>query len=224
MIIAIDGPAASGKSTVARALAYRLGAHYLDTGAMYRAVAYKAFEEGLDLEDESAVADLAGEMRIEFVHEGGSPVPTAVLVDGADVTEQIRTPAVDDSVSAVARMPKVRDAMVRQQRAIAQGADAIVLEGRDIGTVVFPNAEVKVFLTASAEERARRRHVELADRGHDVGQDSVQHGIERRDRADSSRSAAPLTPAPDAVLLDTTGLSVDEVVSTVAELARKARA
>ena len=218
MIVAIDGPAASGKSTVARALARRLGAHYLDTGAMYRAVAYAALERGTDLANENDVAILAGEVDIEFVHEADSPIPTAVLLDGVDVSAAIRTPEVDDAVSIVARMPRVREAMVAQQRRIAASAPMIVLEGRDIGTVVFPDAEVKVFLTASPEERARRRHVEMSDRGHDVAEDAVRHGIERRDHADSSRATAPLAAAPDAVQLDTTGLTVDQVVARVAAL------
>jgi len=219
VIVAIDGPAASGKSTVARALARRLSAHYLDTGAMYRAVALAALRRGIDPSDEASVARLARTVKIEFVHADASPVPTAVLLDGTDVTADIRTPSVDDAVSAVARMPAVREAMVAQQRRIAASAEAIVLEGRDIGTVVFPDAEVKVFLTASSEERARRRHAEMAERGHEVRKEEVRDGLARRDHADSSRAAAPLAPAPDATVIDTTGLSVDEVVEAVARLA-----
>ncbi|MBE0416449.1 MAG: (d)CMP kinase [Coriobacteriia bacterium] len=221
MIIAIDGPAASGKSTVARALARRIGAHYLDTGAMYRAVALAALQRGVPLADEHAVATLAGTLSIEFIHADDSPIPTAVLLDNADITTAIRTPAVDDAVSAVARMPEVRAAMVAQQRRIAAEANAIVLEGRDIGTVVFPHAEVKVFLTASAGERARRRHAEMTGRGHSVDEDTVRSGLQRRDHADSSREAAPLTAAEDAVMLDTTGLSVTEVVDAVAALVER---
>jgi len=224
VIVAIDGPAASGKSTVARALARRLGAHYLDTGAMYRAVAVAALRENVPLDDEAAVARLAGGVTIEFVHAAGSPIPTAVLLDGADVTAAIRTPAVDEAVSAVARMPGVRGAMVAQQRRIAEAAEVIVLEGRDIGTVVFPDAEVKVFLTASPGERARRRHAEMAERGHAVGEEVVRDGLERRDHADSSREAAPLSVAPDAIELDTTGLTVDEVVDAVAALVERSHA
>jgi CMP/dCMP kinase len=218
VIIAIDGPAASGKSTVAKAVAHRIGAHYLDTGAMYRAVAFAALERDVPLGDERAVAGLASAVSIEFVHADDSPIPTAVLLDGADITTAIRTPEVDDAVSVVASMPEVRSAMVAQQHRIAADARAIVLEGRDIGTVVFPDAEVKVFLTASAEERARRRHVEMAGRGHSVDEGSVLVGLQRRDHADSSREAAPLVAAEDAVMLDTTGLSVDEVVDVVAAL------
>lgn len=223
MIVAIDGPAASGKSTVARALARRLGAHYLDTGAMYRAVALAALERDIALDDEAAVARLARSVTIEFVHADGSPVPTGVLLDGTDITLAIRTPAVDDAVSAVARMPEVRSAMVEQQRRIAASAGAIVLEGRDIGTVVFPDADVKVFLTASSAERARRRHAEMAERGHAVGEDDVREGLTRRDHADSSREAAPLAAAPDATLIDTTGLTIEQVVETVADLVERRR-
>ena len=224
MIVAIDGPAASGKSTVARALARRLGAHYLDTGAMYRAVALAALREEISLDDEDSVAALAGAVTIQFLHAAGSPIPTAVLLDGADVTVAIRTPAIDEAVSAVARMPGVRAAMVAQQRRIADCADTIVLEGRDIGTVVFPDAEVKVFLTASPDERARRRHAEMTERGHAVKEDVVRDGLERRDHADSSRQAAPLSVALDAVELDTTGLTVDEVVDAVAALVGRSHA
>jgi cytidylate kinase len=223
VIIAIDGPAASGKSTVAKALARRIGAHYLDTGAMYRAVALAALERGLPLTDERAVAALAPELTIEFVHAGDSPIPTAVLLDGADITTAIRTPVVDDAVSAVARMPEVRAAMVAQQRRIAARARAIVLEGRDIGTVVFPDAEVKVFLTASPEERGRRRHAEMTGRGHALDEGAVLDGLQRRDDADSTRQAAPLAAAADAVMLDTTGLAIHEVVDAVAGLVERAR-
>ncbi len=221
MIIAIDGPAASGKSTVAKELARRIGAHYLDTGAMYRAVALIALERDVPLSDQDAVADLAAALTIEFVHAGDSPIPTGIILDGTDVTQAIRTPAVDDAVSAVAGMPAVRTALVAQQRRIAAGSRAIVLEGRDIGTVVFPDAEVKVFLTASTEERARRRHAEMSDRGHDMDERAVRTGLERRDQADSSRQAAPLVAAEDAVVLDTTALSIDEVVDAVATLAEQ---
>jgi CMP/dCMP kinase len=223
VIIAIDGPAASGKSTVAKAVARRIGAHYLDTGAMYRAVALAALERGVPFSDERAVATLASGVTIEFVHAGDSPIPTAVLLDGTDITAAIRAPVVDDAVSAVARMPEVRAALVAQQRRIAARAQAIVLEGRDIGTVVFPDAEVKVFLTASPEERARRRHAEMARRGHALDEVAVLDGLQRRDDADSTRQAAPLAAAADAVMLDTTGLAIHEVVDAVAGLVERAR-
>ncbi|MBW6468658.1 MAG: (d)CMP kinase [Coriobacteriia bacterium] len=221
MIVAIDGPAASGKSTVAKALARKIGAHYLDTGAMYRAVALAALKRGISLADEHSIARLAHELTIEFVHAAGSPIPTAILLDGLDVTAAIRTPSVDDAVSAVARMGEVRAALVEQQRRIAAQAPSIVLEGRDIGTVVFPDAEVKVFLTASPAERARRRHAEMTGRGHAVDEGEVLDGLRRRDNADSTREAAPLVAADDAILLDTTGLTIDQVVDSVAALVER---
>lgn len=221
MIIAIDGPAASGKSTVAKALARRIGAHYLDTGAMYRAVALAALRRGISLDDQPSIAHLANELTIEFVHAGDSPIPTAVLLDGEDVTSAIRTPEVDEAVSAVARMGEVRVALVEQQRRVAAQAPSIVLEGRDIGTVVFPDAEVKVFLTASPAERARRRHAEMTGRGHAVEEGAVLDGLQRRDDADSTREAAPLVAAGDAILLDTTGLTIDQVVDSVAALVER---
>lgn len=222
MIIAIDGPAGSGKSTVARAVARRLGMHYLDTGAMYRAVAWTALERGIDLAKEPAVTVVATEIDIEFVHEGESPIATSVLANGHDVTTEIRTPRIDDAVSAVARMPAVRAALVAQQRAIGDAGD-IVVEGRDIGTVVFPDAGVKVFLTASPQERARRRHLELEQRGEALDAAAVQERMAMRDSADSSREVSPLAAADDALVLDTTGMGIDDVVTAIAELAGEAR-
>ncbi|MDI6900494.1 MAG: (d)CMP kinase [Anaerosomatales bacterium] len=221
MIVAIDGPAASGKSTVARALARRLGFAYLDTGAMYRAVAALALDRGIDLADEAALARLAEGEVITFGHPAGDPVPDTVHIGGTDVTAAIRTPEADAAVSAVARVPGVRAAMVAQQRRLAGASDTVV-EGRDIGTVVFPDAPVKAYLTASAEERARRRHGELAERGHALEERAVHEGIEARDSADSTRAASPLAVADDAVVVDTTGMSVDEVVERVARLVGEA--
>lgn len=210
MIIAIDGPGASGKSTVAKAVAGRLRMHYLDTGAMYRAVAALALELCVPLDDEAALVDLAERSPVTFTYEPGAMLPSAVFIDGRDVTRTIRTPEVDSNVSAVARVPGVRTILVAQQRTLA-GGDAVV-EGRDIGTVVFPNADVKIFLTASPEERARRRSLDMVDLGHDVTEDEVLQRLERRDHLDSTREASPLECAPDAILLDTTGRTADEVV------------
>lgn len=222
MIIAIDGPAGSGKSTVARLLATRLGFHYLDTGAMYRAVAWRALEQDIPLTAETALAHLAAEEPITFEHAFGEALPSRVLIGGRDVTAQIRTPEADDAVSLVARLPHVRAAMVAQQRTIGE-ADDIVVEGRDIGTVVFPDADVKVFLTASAEERARRRAAEQAAKGHDVSEFAVAESMARRDALDSERDVSPLQPADDAVRLDTTGLTIDDVVERIAVLAKERR-
>jgi cytidylate kinase len=222
MIIAIDGPAGSGKSSVAREVARRLGLHYLDTGAMYRALAFEALREGIDLSDEFALTELATKVPIEFVHDSSDPLPLKVLVGGRDVTDTIRTPRIDDSVTPVARLGGVRKAMVEQQRALAADKDFVV-EGRDIGTVVFPDAALKVFLTASPEERAKRRAQQHAQAGAAVDTERVKSAIERRDAADSSRVHSPLHPAKDAIELDTTNLSLEQVVDRIADLASEAR-
>lgn len=222
MIVAIDGPAASGKSTVARALARRLGFRYLDTGAMYRAVAEEALRRGVALDDAASLAALACQSEISFEYEGSDPVYRRVTVQGRDVTSAIRTPEVDAAVSAVARIPEVRSAMVAEQRRCAHGVD-IVVEGRDIGTVVFPDAEVKVYLTASARERARRRLKDRAGAGYVADLEQVVTDIERRDAVDATRETSPLAVAEDAVTLDTTGLGVDEVVQAIEQLVRARR-
>lgn len=195
-LVAIDGPAGSGKSTVSKALAARLGVDRLDTGAMYRAIAWAALERGVDPTDGPAVAAIARDAEIDAG-------PVAVVIDGRVVTEAIRTPDVNQAVSAVAANPEVRAELVKRQRAWGDSHEGGVVEGRDIGTVVFPGADLKVFLTASAEERARRRYDEAAD------------AVARRDRIDSTRAASPLARADDAHLLDTTGRSVDEVVDQI---------
>lgn len=222
MIIAIDGPAGSGKSTVAKRVAEELGFRYLDTGAMYRAVAVRALEDSVSLDDESGVARIASSERVSFAHEPGEPLPTRVFIAQEDVTDAIRTPEADGAVSAVARLPLVREAMVVQQRQIGRGRD-IVVEGRDIGSVVFPDADVKIFLTASAEERARRRAAEQLDRGHSVSEDEVADAMARRDEADSTRAASPLVAAPDAVNVDTTGNTIEQVVERIVEIAKGRR-
>jgi cytidylate kinase len=194
-LIAIDGPAGAGKSTVSRAVAERLGLDRLDTGAMYRSVAWEALRRGVDPGDQPAVAEIAATAEIE--------VARAVTINGTDVTQAIRTPEVSRAVSIVAANPDVRrELVVRQRRWAAERAGGVV-EGRDIGSVVFPHATVKIYLTASPEERARRRHDESAD------------GVATRDRLDSTRQASPLTQAPDAHVLDTTGRSVEDVVEEV---------
>jgi cytidylate kinase len=222
VIIAIDGPAASGKSTVARTLASCLGTGYLDTGAMYRAVAAEALRRGVELDDQDALIALASSLSLRFEREAGSVLPTRVLADGRDVTDEIRTPGVDSAVSPVSAVPGVRKAMVRVQRELGAEGDWVV-EGRDIGTVVFPDAAVKVFLTASAEERARRREIDMRRLGLRLGARDVQKRLEARDEYDSTREASPLLAADDAVRLDTTGLSADEVVALIARLVEAAR-
>lgn len=222
MIIAIDGPAGSGKSTVAKLVAARMGFHYLDTGAMYRAVAVRALKDGVDLGDEAGVKSIAQSEAIRFEHEGSEPLPSKVIIGDQDVTAEIRTPAADSAVSIVAALSSVRSAMVSQQRGLGEAGD-IVVEGRDIGTVVFPHAELKVFLTATPEERARRRAAEQVERGHDVDTKDVHTAILARDEADSTRDVSPLMAAQDAVEVDTTGLTIEQVVERIAQLAEQRR-
>lgn len=222
MIIAIDGPAASGKSTVAKAVARRLNVRHLDTGAMYRAITWLALERGIAPDDAQALAALAEANPVSFQYAEGAPIATSAHIAGQDVTAQVRYPEVDANVSAVSAVPAVRAVLVGQQRRFAEAND-IVAEGRDIGTVVFPKAEVKIFLTATAEERARRRQIDLANQGHDVEQGEVQARLERRDAYDSTRESSPLEAAPDAELLDTTGLSIEQVVDAIVERVEAAR-
>jgi CMP/dCMP kinase len=205
-VIAIDGPAGSGKSTVARALATRLGLDYLDTGAMYRSVTFAALRRGIDPDDAATVARLAAQIDID--------VADIVTVDGVDATIEIRGPEVTRAVSAVAANPEVRRELRRRQREWGADHGGGVIEGRDIGSVVFPDAELKVYLTASDSERAGRRSKEVLD----LDYDSVAADIARRDYADSSRIAAPLVVADGAITVDTTGLSIDQVVDRVLAL------
>jgi cytidylate kinase len=213
MTIAIDGPAASGKSTVGETLAERLNYLYLDTGVMYRAVTWAALERDISTEDEKATTRLAEQIRIEIneaTEDDGRQY--TVLVDGVDVTWAIRTPAVDAHVSTVSAHPGVRQALVPKQRRVAL-EESVVMVGRDIGTVVLPHADLKIYLDASVEERARRRWEELQDRGKsDVVYHDVLESMRRRDRIDTNRDASPLRPAEDAVIIDTTDLSEKEVV------------
>jgi cytidylate kinase len=219
MIIAIDGPAGSGKSTVARGLARRLGFTYLDSGAMYRVVTLAALESGTDLADGEVLGRLAAGSEIELREREGEGAQ--VLLDGRDVSEEIRTPGVTGASSEVAAHPQVRRAMLEKQRGLIAQGDWVV-EGRDIGTVVAPDAALKVFLTAAPAERARRRAEELRRRGIEVEAEDVHRAIEQRDMLDSTRSAAPLRQAEDAVTIDTTGLDADRVIDEVAVLAEQA--
>ena len=224
--IAIDGPAASGKTVVGRRVAQSLGYWFLDTGIMYRAVTWLALEQGVSPDDPAGLGRLAGDVRVQPVSMDGS----SVQVSGRHVGPELREPRVDGSVSNVSRHPVVRRAMVEQQRAYAESVlerrngsasdgCGIVMIGRDIGTVVLPCADLKVYLTASAEERARRRCQEFLDKGESADQASVQRQIEARDTIDSSREDSPLRPAGDAWYFDTTGLTVEQAVEAVLQRA-----
>ena len=211
VVVAIDGPSGSGKSTVARRVAQRLGYRYLDTGAMYRALTWQALEQGVDLADAAALGDLAGRASIV---PGTNPRRPTIVIDGTDVSTPIRSREVTNAVSGVAAVPAVRAAMVGRQRELMAAGD-IVVEGRDIGTVVAPDAVLKVFLTASSEARAARRHRQFAAVGDGAVVDDTRADIERRDERDSTRAASPLTQASDAVVVDSTSRTVDEVVGEV---------
>jgi CMP/dCMP kinase len=215
-VVAIDGPAASGKSTTARLAAERLGFRYLDTGAMYRALTWKALVSGVSPEDADGLAALAERTRVEWEAREGRD---RLLVDGEDPGERIRASEVTRAVSRVASVPAVRRRLVSVQREMAQGRPCVV-EGRDIGTVVFPDAPVKIFLDASLEERARRRHDEW--RGDPPNLATLAEEIRRRDAMDAEREDSPLRPAPDAMRLDTTSLSVEEVVAAIVAAVRAA--
>ncbi len=217
LIIAIDGPSGAGKGTVARAVAQRLGYRHLDTGAMYRAVAWKALQDGLALDNEDAIAALADRAALDVG-------PDTVRIEGRDVTTAIRTPQIDRAAAMTARLPKVRAALVARQRQEGEGG-GIVVEGRDIGTVVFPDADVKIYLDASPEERARRRAADPAHASSKTSQLSdVATALAERDKSDSTRAVSPLSVASDAVVIDTTGVPIDRVVEQTLELVEKRRA
>ena len=207
LTIAIDGPSGAGKGTVARAIAAKLGYRHVDSGAMYRAVGWKALQEGIPLDDERKVAEMAARSHLMVTD-------AAVVIDGADVTKAIRTPQIDRAAASVARLPGVRAVLVERQRAIGAGG-GIVMEGRDIGTVVFPRADLKIYLDASPDERARRRAQDPAHSGGPTVVAEVERSLTARDESDRTRAASPLYAADDAVRVDTTGRSVDEVVAEV---------
>jgi len=216
LIIAIDGPAGSGKSTTAKLLAKKLGYLYIDTGAMYRAVTLYAIKNNL-LDDEKKIIDLAKQLDIELKFEDGQ---TIVSVNGKDVTEEIRSLEVNQNVSPVSRIEGVRKILVQKQKEMGKNG-GVVMEGRDITTVVFPNADVKIYLTASIDERARRRALEFAQKGQQVDIEQVKQNILDRDRIDSSRDVSPLTKSPDAIEIDTSNLSIEQQVEQILEEAKK---
>ncbi|HSC78336.1 MAG TPA: (d)CMP kinase [Candidatus Acidoferrales bacterium] len=217
IVIAIDGPSGSGKSTVARAVAARLGYLYVDSGAMYRAVALRAREESIPPDAIERLTALAERMQIDLKRDSAG---VRIFVDARDVTDAIRTPEISKGASLIAVLPAVRERLVAQQQRIG-ASGGIVMEGRDIGTVVFPKAELKIFLDATPDERARRRHAQHLEQGIESSLERTKKEVEERDRRDSTRSVSPLVQAPDAVYLDSTALTAEEVVDVIVRLAEK---
>jgi cytidylate kinase len=216
-IVTIDGPSGSGKGTIARAVARHAGWHLLDSGALYRLAALAGAQNGLDPQDVKGHAKLAGNMNVAFgVDPDGGEL---VTLDGMDVTSELRSEATGAGASRVAAWPELRNALLARQHAFAL-APGLVADGRDMGTIVFPNADLKIFLTASAEERARRRYKQLKDKGSDVSLPALSREIAERDSRDSTRAVAPLKPAPDAEVIDSTGLTIEQVVDRVLEIGR----
>ena len=216
IVVAIDGPAGAGKSTIAKLTAEKLGYAYIDTGAMYRSVAWKFLQTGKEF-DEAYISELANTMIIEFKPEAKV---NRVFVDGTEVTEAIRTPEVTAIVSRVAAIGAVREAMVEQQRRMGE-IGGVLMDGRDIGTVVFPHAQLKIFLTASVEERARRRYKEMVEKGQLVELAQLQEDIAARDKQDSERAISPLRQAEDALLLDTSDMSIAQVTDKILQLVQE---
>ena len=216
MIIAIDGPAGAGKSTIAKFIAKSLGLVYIDTGAMYRAVGLKAKRSGITCSEVDKIDEMLKNTVVELKNDNGN---TVVYLDGEDVSSEIRTPEISRMASDISAVPVVRYALVEMQRAMAKKIDAI-LDGRDIGTFVLPDADVKIFLTASVEERAQRRYKELSERGETVNYEDVRSDIEQRDYNDSHRALAPLKKADDATEVDTTGMTIDEVCEKIISIVR----
>ncbi|MCR5094518.1 MAG: (d)CMP kinase [Lachnospiraceae bacterium] len=212
--IAIDGPAGAGKSTIAKLVSKRLGFIYVDTGAMYRAMALFMLERGTDINDQKAVAEEAQHAQISIRHENGEQ---AVILNGENVNGRIRTQQVSDAASTVSTVGEVRERLVALQRELAASTD-VVMDGRDIGTVVLPDAKLKIFMTASSEVRAHRRYLELVEKGMEAEEEQIRREIEERDERDRTRAISPLRQAEDAVLLDTSDLSIDEVAERILEL------
>lgn len=218
LVIAIDGPAGAGKSTTAKEIALRLGYRYIDTGAMYRAVTVLALEAGVAMDSESELTQLAEDAVINF-----APLQlerNIVYLNGRDVTDAIRSAEVNDNVSLVAKVPGVRESLVQKQRLMAKDG-GVVMDGRDIGTVVLPEADIKIFLTASLETRTQRRLDELHDKGETIAYEKIRENLNTRDAIDSGREVAPLRKADDALGIDTTGMTIEEVVQKIIQLVKE---
>jgi len=217
LTVAIDGPAGAGKSTVARQLAKQLKYIYIDTGAMYRAVALAVLRSGIATDDIQRIVEFTSKLDIKLKYEGGA---NRVWLDGEDVTNEIRTPEVSKLVSIIAQIPAVRQIMLERQRELAKGG-GVVMDGRDIGTKVLPHADVKIFLTASIAERARRRWLELVEKGYDIDLADLEQEIARRDQMDRERAVSPLVQAADAILIDTTNLSIEQAVDRIMAICKE---
>ena len=213
LVIAIDGPAGAGKSTISKLIAKNLGINYIDTGAMYRAITYKCIKEDIDVNDIQRVVDLCSRTDVDFVDN-------YIYLDGQRLNEEIRTLQVSSRVSDVAKIPQVREFLLEKQREIGKRSD-VILDGRDVGTHIFPDAKYKFFLNASAQERGRRRYQELIDKGQSVVLEEIIEDIKKRDYIDSTREIAPLVKADDAIEVDTTSMTIDQVVTYISDMVRR---
>ena len=222
LIITIDGPAAVGKSTLAKLVARELGFLYIDTGAIYRAITWKVLKNSININDEDMISDLLSVtcITIERVNRNNLKDYNHIFVDGKDVTEEIRDPKIDKNVSQIARLPKIRKQLIHLQRRLAEKGN-IVMEGRDIGSVILPKADIKLYFTASEEERIKRRYTELIDKKYNVDYEEVKEQIVQRDEIDSMRKYAPLIKAKDAILIDSTEKSIEEVKDEILKIIRK---